>query len=110
MQTRHAASKASSSGIPAMSTKHELTKASSSQTGKGRGGITEHWYNDVRFPGKRVRILRLPSISVPTTPMKQKLRKASSSSQTGQGCGGITEHWYNDVRLPGKPIRVLRLY
>ena len=37
MQTRHAASKASSSGIPAMSTKHELIKTSGSQTGKGRG-------------------------------------------------------------------------
>lgn len=111
MQTRHAASKASSSsGIPTMSTKHELTKASSSQTGKGRGGITEHWYDDVRFPGKPIRVLRLYSTSTPKKSMKRKSNKATSSSQMGKDFGVPSEHMYSDPRQPGKLIRVLRLY
>ena len=50
-----------SSGVPKPAvTKHETGKPSSSQTGHGRSdGITEYIYDDPRFPGKPLRVLRL---------------------------------------------------
>jgi hypothetical protein len=58
MPEPYPASKAS--GIPKIPPKRELTKPSTSQTGTGQKAvITEHWFDDPRFPGKPIRVLHM---------------------------------------------------